>query len=105
MLYSNSNKQVLANKDASPFLCCIVVVVVVVVFVIMVVVVFLDANETSLITLVHYLSLEIGNILNFNQFKECISDGQADGQTDGLTDYPSSRDSRKPFLTIFISKR
>ena len=82
-------------------------VVVVVVFVIMVVVVFLDAKETSLITLVHYLSLEIGKILNFNQFKECISDGQADGQTDGLTDYHSSRDARtnlKPFLTISISK-
>ena len=58
-------KQALANKDASPFRCCIVVVVVVVVFVIMVVVVFLDANESSFITLVHYSSLEIGKILNF----------------------------------------
>ena len=95
-----NKKQVLANKDASPFLCCIVVVVVVVVFVIMVVVVFLDANETSLITLVHYLSLEIGKILNFNQFKECISDGQADGRTDGLTDYPSSRDARTNLKTL-----
>ena len=75
-------------------------VVVVIVFVIMVVLVFVDANESSLITLVHYFSLEVGKILNFNQFRECISDGQADGQTD----YPSSRDAStnlKTFLDHF----
>ena len=59
-----------------------------------------DANESSLITLVHSLSLEIGKILNFNQFKECISDGQADGRTDELTDYPSSIDARTNLKTL-----
>ena len=58
------NIQVLANKDASPFLCCFVVIVVVVVVVIchyggrsICCCGFVDAEESSLITPVHYLSV------------------------------------------------
>ena len=47
-------QQVLANKDASPFLCCFVVVVMVVVGIV-VAVVWMDMYRH-----IHYLSVEIG---------------------------------------------
>ena len=63
---------------------------------------YVDGNVSSLITLVHYLSAEIGKILNFNQFIECVSDGRADGQTDGQTDYPPSRDAKTHLKTLLL---
>ena len=89
--YFQKNK-VLANKDASPFLCCFVVVVVVVVVVIchygghsICCCGCVDAKESSSVTPVHYSSDCIGKPIYFTQFKEYFSDGRMDGQTDGLT--------------------
>ena len=61
-------KQVPANTDASPFLCCFVVVVVVVIVIMVVVVIVVAVVWTfaSFITLNHLLS--IGKLLNFDQF-------------------------------------
>ena len=40
----------------------------------------------ALLSLIHFLSVEIGKILNFNQIKERFFDGRRDGGTEGQTD-------------------
>ena len=63
-----------------------VVVVVVVVLVVVVAVVWVHMN---IVYHSHFLSVEIGEISNFGEFKECVSDGPTDGPTDRPTDGPT----------------
>ena len=41
-----------------------------------------DAHESSLISLIHHLSVEIGKILNLNYLQECASDGRMNSRMD-----------------------
>ena len=45
----------------------------------------------SLFTSIHFLVVEIGQMFDFSQFRECVSDGQTNGLTDGQT---LNRDAR-----------
>ena len=89
-------KQVLANKDASPFPCCFVVVVLVVVVVMVVIV---TVVWMHMVIINHSCSLPIdnnGKISYFGEFKECVSDGRTDQRTDRPTDGPTDGRTDRP---------
>ena len=71
----------LANKNASPFFCCFVVVVAVIVIVVVVMmVVVIVVVVVKMLMNHHSVPFEEGNVSNFKQSKECVSDGATVGQ-------------------------